>query len=105
MEDVKLITCIVQRGKADKTVDAAMKAGAEGATIFYARGTGVRQKLGILGKLIEAEKEVIMIVVRRGQHDAVFDALTKTAELDKPGKGFAFVHTIEKAVGFLDENN
>jgi nitrogen regulatory protein P-II 1 len=105
MEDVKLITCIVQRGKADKAVKAAMEAGAEGATIFYARGTGVRQKLGILGKLIEAEKEVIMIVARRGQHDAVFDALTKASELDKPGKGFAFVHTIERAVGFLDESN
>ena len=105
MEDIKLITCIVQRGRADKAVDAAMSAGAEGATIFYARGTGVRQKLGILGKLIEAEKEVIMIVVRNNQHDAVFEALSKTAELDKPGKGFAFIHHIEKAIGFLDDKS
>lgn len=45
MEALKLITCIVQRGKADKAVDAALKAGAEGATTFYARGTGVRQRL------------------------------------------------------------
>lgn len=51
-----LITGIVQRGKAEKVVKAAMEAGAQGATVFYARGTGVRQKLGFVGKLIQPEK-------------------------------------------------
>lgn len=101
MEPFKLLTCIVQRGKADKVVDAAIKAGAQGATIFYARGTGIRQKLGFIGKLIQAEKEVIMTVVTDTTADDVFNAMTKAAELEKPGKGFAFIHHIEKAVGFI----
>jgi nitrogen regulatory protein PII len=101
MTNLKLITCIVQRGKADKAVDAAIEAGAQGATMFYARGTGVRQKLGIIGKFIKAEKEVILIAVKKEDEEKVFKALVDKAKLDKPGKGFAFVHTIEKAVGFL----
>jgi len=48
VDELKLITCIVQRGKADKAVDAALKAGAEGATMYYARGTGVKQRLGMM---------------------------------------------------------
>ena len=60
MSNLNLITCIVQRGRAEKVVDAALKAGAPGATHFYGRGTGVRQKLGVLSKLIVPEKEIIL---------------------------------------------
>ena len=53
MNELNLITCIVQRGKAENVIDAALKAGAPGATYYYGRGTGVRQKLGILSKLFK----------------------------------------------------
>ncbi len=102
MHESKLITCILQRGKADKVVNAALNAGAQGATIYYARGTGIRQKLGILGKLIQAEKEVILISVKEQQVDNVFNAITDKANLNKPGMGFAYVQSIERAIGFLD---
>ena len=48
LTDVALITCIVQRGMADEIINAAQEAGAQGATVFYARGEGVRERLGIL---------------------------------------------------------
>ena len=96
-----LITCIVQRGEADKVVDAARKAGAEGATIFYGRGVGVRDTLGIRGRFIKPEKEIILIVTKPEQTDAVFEAVVKGAKLDKKGKGFAFLHSLDRAIGFL----
>lgn len=105
MEGLDLITAIVQRGKADKVVDEAIKAGAEGATVFYARGTGVRQKLGFLGRIITPEKEVILIVTKKSQTNAIFDIIVKIGKFEKPGKGFAFVHTVDRAVGFLTGNN
>ncbi|MDA8164816.1 MAG: P-II family nitrogen regulator [Desulfobacteraceae bacterium] len=98
----KLITCIVQRGKADKVVDAAMAAGAEGATISYGRGTGVRQKLGLRGYLIKPEKEIILIVTKPDQTKAVLDAVVKSARLEEKGQGFVFLHEIETAIGFLE---
>jgi nitrogen regulatory protein PII len=103
MENVtpNLITCIVQRGEADKVVDAARDAGAEGATIFYGRGVGVRDTLGIRGRFIKPEKEIILIVIKPDQTDAVFEAVVKAAKLDQKGKGFAFLHSLDRAVGFL----
>ena len=75
LTDAVLITCIVQRGVADTVVDAATEAGAQGATIFYARGTGVRQKhLGVLGITVNAEKEVIYIVAPADHADHIFIA-------------------------------
>jgi nitrogen regulatory protein PII len=103
MKDLNLITCIVQRGRAEKVVDAALKAGAPGATYYYGRGTGVRQKLGVLSKLIVPEKEIILIVTQVSQTDSVFDAVIKAGKLDKKGQGFAYIHKIDRAVGFLEE--
>ena len=103
MKDLNLITCIVQRGRAEQVVDAALKAGAPGATYYYGRGTGVRQKLGVLSKLIVPEKEIILIVTKANQTDSVFDAVIKAGKLDKKGQGFAYIHKIDRAVGFLEE--
>jgi nitrogen regulatory protein P-II 1 len=98
----KLITCIVQRGKADKVVDAAMAAGAEGATISYGRGTGIRQKLGLRGYLIKPEKEIVLIVTKPDQTRAVLEAVVEAARLREKGQGFVFLHEIETAIGFLE---
>jgi len=103
MNDFNLITCIVQRGKAEKVIDAALMAGAPGATYYYGRGTGVRQKLGVLSKFIVPEKEVILIVTKGNQTDTVFDAIIKAGKLDKKGQGFAYIHKIDRAIGFLED--
>src|SRR5210317_2138157 len=98
MNELNLITCIVQRGKAENVIDAALMAGAPGATYYYGRGTGVRQKLGILSKLIVPEKEVILIVTKGGdQTEKVFEAIIKAGKLDKKGQGFAYIHKIDRA--------
>ncbi|PLX48703.1 MAG: transcriptional regulator [Desulfobulbaceae bacterium] len=100
-EKPSLITCVVQRGEADKVVDAALDAGAEGATIYFGRGRGVRERMGFLGRFIKPEKEVILIITRQDQTDAVFDAVQKTAKLTEAGKGFAFLHKLDRAIGFV----
>ncbi|MCB4792867.1 MAG: P-II family nitrogen regulator [Elusimicrobia bacterium] len=96
-----LITCIVERGKADRIVDEALKAGATAATMYYARGRGIKEKLGILGRLIAPEKEVILIVTKKDQTDNIFNTISIAAQLDVPGKGFAYVQPVEKIAGAL----
>ena len=104
MEDPKvLVTVIVQRKDGQKVVDSAIKAGAPGVTYFYGRGTGVRQKLGTWAFLIEAEKQVIMMVMPEPQADSVLDAIIKDTGIDKPGRGFAFIQPITRVVGFYKE--
>jgi nitrogen regulatory protein P-II 1 len=99
-EPLRLLTVVVQRKHGDRVLDAAMKAGATGATFFYAQGTGVRQTLGLLGMFIESEKQVVFLVTSPEKTDAVLEAVAAAAELDKPGRGFAYVQEVIKAVGF-----
>lgn len=101
LTDVALITCIVQRGLADDIVKAAQEAGAQGATIYYAHGSGVRERLGILGVAIEVEKEVINIVVATDQVDRVFEKMYTAGKLNTPGKGFMYITPLEKAATYI----
>jgi nitrogen regulatory protein PII len=103
LTDLELITCIVQKGEADNVVKAAYSAGAQGATIYYARGSGVKERMGIFGVAVDAEKEIINIVVSEEQSNRVFDAMYLAGELDTPGKGFIFVTKLEKAGTFIPQ--
>ena len=100
-DQLKLITAIVQRGKADKPVQAAIKAGAPAATVFFGRGQGIRERLGILGLAIQPEKEIILIVVEEGLMDQVLAAMIKAGNLDQPGVGFVFVTAVERVYGHV----
>ena len=101
LTDVSLITAIVQRGQADDLVKAAQEAGAQGASIHYAHGRGVRERLGILGLAVEAEKEVINIIVSSDQANRVFERIYMAGDFDTPGMGFMWVTPVEKAASFI----
>ena len=102
LTDVILITAIVQRGTADRVVQAAQEAGAQGATIFHAHGTGVRQKrLGLLGLTINAEKEVIYIVAPSDQADSIFERIFVCAKMDTPGMGILWMTPLDKMATYV----
>ncbi|MBU2572678.1 MAG: P-II family nitrogen regulator [Elusimicrobia bacterium] len=103
LTDVSLITCIVQRGVADAIVKAARDAGAQGATVYFARGTGVRERLGVLGVAVEVEKEVINIVVATDQVDYVFEKMFLAGKLDTPGMGFIYSAPLDKAATYIPQ--
>lgn len=103
LTDVRLITCIVQRGLGDTIVEAARDAGAQGATVFFAKGSGIRERLGALGVAVEVEKEVVSIVVGTEQLDTVFDNIYLAGQLDTPGMGFMYVSPLEKAATYIPQ--
>ena len=101
LTDVTLITCIVQRGIADTIIKAATEAGAQGATVYFARGTGIRERLGLLGVAVEVEKEVINIVVSSDDADYIFEAMYLAGKLDTPGMGFIYMTPLDKAATYI----
>ena len=103
LTDVALITCIVQKGAADPIIKAARDAGASGATVNYARGTGVRERLGLLGVAAEVEKEIVNIVVPTDIVDHVFETMYMAGGLDTPGMGFIYVTPLDKAATFIPQ--
>ncbi|RJO73972.1 MAG: P-II family nitrogen regulator [Myxococcales bacterium] len=94
-----LITCVVQRGKGDAVGKAAIEAGAGGATTFFARGTGTRERLGLLGLAIVPEKEVILVLCQEEESSRIFEAIVKAGKLDLPGMGIAYITPVLKVVG------
>lgn len=101
LTDVSMITCVVQRGKADGVVQAAQDAGAQGATIYYGSGSGVRERLGLLGLAVDVEKEIITILCADDQLDRIFEKMYFAAELDLPGGGIIYVTKLDKAATFV----
>ena len=101
LTDVKLITCVVQRGQGEAVFRAAQAVGAQGATLFYARGTGIQERLGLLGITVSTEKEVVLMVVSSDQAERIFEHVYLVAELDKPGRGFMYVTHLEKAATYV----
>ncbi len=104
LTDVALITCIVQRGVADDIVQAARDAGAQGETVNFARGTGVRERLGILSVAVEVEKEVINILVSSEQVERIFEKIYIAGKLDTPGMGIMYITPLEKAATYIPPN-
>jgi nitrogen regulatory protein P-II 1 len=101
LTDVALITCIVSTGRGDAVIKAAEAMGAVGALVYHARGIGPRERLGLLGIAIEAEKEVVSILVATDYQDVVFEAVYRAAELGRPGAGMAYITPIEKMATYV----
>lgn len=105
LTDVSLLTCVVQSGFGEVILKAARDVGARAGAISHnARGTGVRERLGILGVAVEAEKEVISILVSSEQRDLVYDTLYRAADMDVPGRGFICIAPLEKVSTYIPKS-
>ena len=105
LTDVSMITCVVENGFSDAILKAARSVGARlGVLSHHARGIGARERLGILGIAVEAEKEVISLLVSTGQQDLVYDTIYQAADLDVPGRGFIYITPLAKASTFIPES-
>ena len=94
-----LIVSIVNKGYSEKVVEASKQAGAEGGTIIYGRGTGIHEQAKLFNIAIEPEKELILTLIDREKTDQVLESIMVNAELNKPGKGIAFVLEVERTIG------
>ena len=103
LTDVNLITCVLQAGLAEEVLEAAKNCGAQGATVSYARGTGVRDRMGLMGVTIDEQKEVIRIIVSKEQANLIFEAMYLAADLDTPGKGIMYMSELEHVATHIPE--
>lgn len=99
MFEIRCIVSIVERGKADKVVDAAKKAGAKGATIFYGRGTGETEAKKFLKIQVESTKEIILILTEVDKYKTIMDAMVEAGQLKKPGTGIIFTVPVTNLIG------
>ena len=101
--DVILITCVVEKGKGEEAVKAARGAGASGALIHSARGVGIRERMGLLGIAVEAEKDVVDMLVGSDQAEMVAHSIYSAIDLGRPGGGFVYLTPLEQAATYLPQ--
>ena len=105
LTDAVLITVVVQRGQAEAILQAARDVGATtGAVAHYAKGPGMRERLGLLGLALEVEKEVISIMVPSDHQDVVIDQIFRAGKLDTPGMGYIYSTPLEKVAAYIPES-
>lgn len=95
----KVILASVKTNITDTVVDAAKAAGATGATIIPARGTGIREAKTFFGLSLEAPTDIIMFLLEEHIVKVVLEAIATAGKFDKPGTGIAFVLPVENVIG------
>lgn len=95
----KIILASVKAEISDHVVDAAKEAGATGATIIAARGTGIREAKTFFGLTLEAQTDIIMFLLEEHLVPSVLEAVSTAGEFQKPGTGIAFVLPVEQVIG------
>lgn len=101
LKDTKyeLLMAVTNRGYTERVMDAARAAGAAGGTIIHAKGTGMEGAEKFLGVSLVAEKEIVLIVVKTEQKNAIMQGIMKQAGLDSKAKSIVFSLPVTSTVG------
>ncbi len=70
-----VVAVVMERGYTNVAMDAARKAGARGGTVISARGIAENEVKRFFGIEIQAEKEIVFLVVRSDEKQQVMTAL------------------------------
>ncbi len=86
----ELLVVISNQGYSNLVMDAAREAGAGGGTVIHAQGTGAQRAEAFLGVSLVNEKEMVLLVVRSEQKNAVMRAVMDHAGLGTKARSIVF---------------
>ena len=95
----ELIVIISEQGYTELIMEAAREAGAYGGTVLHAKGTGMEIAEKFMHMSLAAEKEVIYIVSRTEQKNAIMQAVMKKAGPDSKAKAITFSLPVTDTAG------
>lgn len=99
MTEYNSIFIIVDKGNAEDVVAAATDAGAKGATIINARGSGIHETSKLFNMEVETEKEIVLILARHAIVKDIVSTIREKFHIDEPGKGVIFVQEVHQTLG------
>lgn len=95
----EVVVTVINQGYTNLVMNAARQVGARGGTVLNARGIAREEVEKFLGISIQAEKEVVFMVVDSAARRDVMEAISETAGLKTPGKGIVFSLPVSQAIG------
>ncbi len=101
LKDTKyeLLVVIANQGYTELIMDAARSVNAAGGTVIHAKGTGAQQAEKFLGVTLVPEKEMVFIVVRKSQKNAIMGAIMKQAGLETKARSIVFSLPVTDTAG------
>ncbi len=101
-----LIIAIAENGFSEMVMDAARSQGAGGGTVVHAKGTGTEYMAKFFGVSIAQEKEIIYIVTKKSQKDAIMRSIMEKAGPRTEAKAVVFSLPVDAVGGLagLDED-
>ena len=101
LKDTKyeLLVTIANQGHTELIMDAARKVHAAGGTVIHAKGTGTHLAQKFMGVTLVPEKEMIFIVVRKTQKNAIMKAIMEKAGTKTPAGGISFSLPVTSTAG------
>lgn len=101
----KLIIVFVDDDKTDLVLETARQSGAKGATVINnARGEGMKQSKTFFGLTLEAQRDVLLLLVEEHLSRHILEKIATVAQFDnKPGTGIAFQIDVEDAIGVMHQ--
>ncbi len=93
-----LIITIVDKGNTELVMESARSAGATGGTVVKANGTGA-EIAKFFGISISEEKEMVYIIVKREERDAIMHAIMEKAGSSTEAHGVLFSLPVDKVIG------
>jgi nitrogen regulatory protein P-II 1 len=103
LTDAVLITAVVPAGHADAILKVIRDAGVTGGIVHMARGTGPRERVGLIGIAIEAEKEVLSVIVPADQQDFIAEAIFNAGDLGVPGNGYLYLSPLDRVATYIPD--
>jgi len=96
----KLIITMAPEEKTNEVLEIARQQGATGATITGStRGEGLSAKKGFWGLALEAQRELILLVVEEHLSRHIIEAIDVKCNEDKAGTVIAFQVDLEDVIG------
>ena len=80
-------------------MDAAREASASGGTVIHAKGTGAEKAEKFLGVSIATEKEMIFMVTRKENKNAIMKAIMEKAGIESKARSIVFSLPVTETAG------
>lgn len=95
----EMLIVIANFGYSDEIMAAARSAGAAGGTVVHAKGTGMDGAEKFLGFSLATEKEMVYIVTKRENRDAIMRAIMDNAGMNSKAKSIVISLPVTSTAG------
>jgi len=94
-----LVVTICPADKSQEIVDAAKAAGATGATLLGARGTGIKEAKTFFGLTLDRPQDAVIMLVEKKLCPKIMKTIYDAGDMIRPGNGICFSVPIESVMG------